>query len=114
MTPELQPLLFSHQKDWAAWLSRNHDKSPGVWLRLAKKASGIQLVSHSEALETALCHGWIDARKNTFDQDYWLQRFTPRGARSKDGGPCTMRPGPRSGDIAAAPRAIERLFRSWP
>ena len=82
MTPELQPLLFSHQKDWAAWLSRNHDKSPGVWLRLAKKASGIQLVSHSEALETALCHGWIDARKKGESETTWLEQFTPRARKS--------------------------------
>jgi uncharacterized protein YdeI (YjbR/CyaY-like superfamily) len=80
--PELVPLLFSRQKDWAAWLARNHDKSPGVWLRLAKKASGLQSVSYSEALEVALCHGWIDARKRSESETTWLQQFTPRASKS--------------------------------
>jgi uncharacterized protein YdeI (YjbR/CyaY-like superfamily) len=82
VTPALQPLLFSQKKDWAAWLVRNHDKSPGVWLRLAKKASGIPSVSYSEALEAALCHGWIDARKRSESETTWLQQFTPRATKS--------------------------------
>ena len=82
MTPALPPLLFSQKKDWAAWLVRNHDKSPGVWLRLAKKASGIPSVSYSEALEAALCHGWIDARKRSESETTWLQQFTPRATKS--------------------------------
>jgi uncharacterized protein YdeI (YjbR/CyaY-like superfamily) len=80
--PALQPLLFPHQKAWAAWLARNHDKSPGVWVRLAKKASGIPSVSYSEALEVALCHGWIDARKKSESETTWLQQFTPRATKS--------------------------------
>jgi uncharacterized protein YdeI (YjbR/CyaY-like superfamily) len=82
VSPELQPLVFPRQKDWTAWLAKNHDKSPGVWLRLAKKASGIQSVSYSEALDVALCHGWIDARKKSESESTWLQRFTPRAAKS--------------------------------
>ena len=82
VAPELLPFLFPRQKDWAAWLARNHDKSPGVWLRLAKKASGLQSVSYSEALEAALCHGWIDARKRSESETTWLQRFTPRATKS--------------------------------
>jgi uncharacterized protein YdeI (YjbR/CyaY-like superfamily) len=82
VTPALPPLLFSQKKDWAAWLVRNHDKSPGVWLRLAKKASGIPSVSYSEALEAALCHGWIDARKRSESETTWLQQFTPRATKS--------------------------------
>jgi len=82
VAPELLPFLFPRQKDWAAWLARNHDKSPGVWLRLAKKASGIQTVSYSEALDVALCHGWIDAQKKSESETTWLQRFTPRATKS--------------------------------
>ena len=82
MTPALDPLVFPRQKDWAAWLASNHDKSPGVWLRLAKKASGIQAVSYSDALDVALCHGWIDARKRSESETTWLQRFTPRTSKS--------------------------------
>ena len=82
MAPALQPLVFPRQKDWTAWLASNHDKSPGVWLRLAKKASGIQTVSYSEALDVALCHGWIDAQKKSESETTWLQRFTPRATKS--------------------------------
>ncbi|MFC5473509.1 YdeI/OmpD-associated family protein [Paraherbaspirillum soli] len=75
-------LLFDHQKSWAAWLKQNHGKSSGVWLRLAKKDSGQQSVSYGEALETALCYGWIDGQKKSDNAHYWLQRFTPRSAKS--------------------------------
>jgi uncharacterized protein YdeI (YjbR/CyaY-like superfamily) len=56
-------LLFPEQKDWAAWLARHHDTSAGVWLQIANKASGVPSVSYSEAVEVALCYGWIDARE---------------------------------------------------
>ena len=82
MPPALEPLLFSRQEEWAAWLRRNHDKSPGVWMRLAKKASGKGSVSYREALEAALCYGWIDARKKGESETTWLQKFTPRAAKS--------------------------------
>jgi uncharacterized protein YdeI (YjbR/CyaY-like superfamily) len=82
VTPAPEPLVFPHQEDWAAWLARNHDKSPGVWVRLAKKASGVQSISYGEALEVALCHGWIDARKKGESESTWLQKFTPRASKS--------------------------------
>jgi uncharacterized protein YdeI (YjbR/CyaY-like superfamily) len=74
--------LFEHQKDWAAWLKKNHAASTGLWLQVAKKASGIQSVSYDEAVETALCYGWIDGQKQSYDDQSWLQKFTPRGAKS--------------------------------
>jgi uncharacterized protein YdeI (YjbR/CyaY-like superfamily) len=77
-----QSLVFSSQKDWSAWLARNHDKSQGVWLRLAKKASSIPSVSHGEALGAALCYGWIDARKRSESETTWLEQFTPRATKS--------------------------------
>jgi uncharacterized protein YdeI (YjbR/CyaY-like superfamily) len=57
--------LFRSRNDWAAWLEKNHRKSDGLWLRLAKKASGVQSVTYAEALEVALCYGWIDGQKNS-------------------------------------------------
>lgn len=79
---DLQILPFTNKKKWTDWLSRQHDKSAGVWLKLSKKASGISSVTYEEALESALCYGWIDGQKKGFDDKYWLQKFTPRGSKS--------------------------------
>src|ERR1700758_3751571 len=75
-------LEFAHNQAWAAWLDRNHGKSSGIWVRLAKKGSAGQSVTHSEALEVALCYGWIDGQKKAESEHAWLQRFLPRSARS--------------------------------
>lgn len=78
------PILgFRSRKAWAAWLAKHHGDEGGVWVRFAKKGSGIQTVTYDEALEVALAYGWIDAQVKRFDEDYYLQRFTPRRARSK-------------------------------
>ena len=83
MTPADYPLLpFENKKKWADWLARQHDKSAGVWLKLGKRDSGISSVTYDEALEAALCYGWIDGQKKGFDDQYWLQKFTPRGKKS--------------------------------
>jgi uncharacterized protein YdeI (YjbR/CyaY-like superfamily) len=79
---ELPTLPFDSKRKWAGWLARKHDKSAGVWLQLAKKDSGIPSVTYEEALEVALCYGWIDGQKKAFDDQYWLQKFTPRGPKS--------------------------------
>jgi uncharacterized protein YdeI (YjbR/CyaY-like superfamily) len=73
---------FESQDAWAVWLEKHHGTSPGVWLRIAKKSSGIASVSYPEALEIALCYGWIDGQKRPESESTWLQRFTPRGPRS--------------------------------
>jgi uncharacterized protein YdeI (YjbR/CyaY-like superfamily) len=73
---------FEHQQSWEEWLSQNHHETTGVWLRLAKKGSKVRSLTHAEALESALCFGWIDAQKKPESADTWLQRFTPRGKRS--------------------------------
>jgi uncharacterized protein YdeI (YjbR/CyaY-like superfamily) len=79
-----QPVISFESGDaWEAWLAEHHATSPGLWLKFAKKGSGIATVSYSEALDVALCYGWIDGQKDKFDGDYWLQRFTPRRSRSK-------------------------------
>ncbi|MGA9981092.1 MAG: YdeI/OmpD-associated family protein [Candidatus Sulfotelmatobacter sp.] len=74
--------LFANRAAWDAWLEKNHRKREGLWLRLAKKGSGMQSVTHGEALELALAYGWIDGQKRPESELAWLQRFVPRGARS--------------------------------
>jgi uncharacterized protein YdeI (YjbR/CyaY-like superfamily) len=68
---------------WESWLARQHASSPGVWLKIAKKGSAATGVSYPEALEVALCYGWIDGQKGALDDEYWLQRFTPRKPGSR-------------------------------
>jgi uncharacterized protein YdeI (YjbR/CyaY-like superfamily) len=69
---------FGDPGAWESWLAEQHALSPGVWLKIAKKGSGAPGVSYPEALEVALCYGWIDGQKGTLDDEYWLQRFTRR------------------------------------
>jgi uncharacterized protein YdeI (YjbR/CyaY-like superfamily) len=78
----LPMISFEGQQEWAAWLEENHAASSGLWLRLAKKASGLSSVSYDEAVEVALCYGWIDGQKKSYDEASWLQKFTPRGPKS--------------------------------
>lgn len=75
-------LTFSTQSEWEAWLEGNGSTSLGVWLRLAKKSAEPPTVTYAQALESALCHGWIDGQKQSEDHHYWLQYFTPRTAKS--------------------------------
>jgi uncharacterized protein YdeI (YjbR/CyaY-like superfamily) len=79
---ELPTLPFESKKKWADWLAKQHDKSAGVWVKLGKKGTGIPSVTYEEALDVALCYGWIDGQKGSFDDKYWLQKFTPRGPKS--------------------------------
>jgi uncharacterized protein YdeI (YjbR/CyaY-like superfamily) len=79
---ELPVLPFESKKKWADWLAKQHNKSAGVWLKLAKKDSGIRSVTRDEALDAALCYGWIDGQGKRLDDKYWLQKFTQRGPRS--------------------------------
>ena len=81
-TTDLPTLPFATKNKWADWLARQHGKSAGGWLKLAKKDSGISSVTYDEAVEVALCYGWIDGQKKGFDDKYWLQKFTPRGTKS--------------------------------
>lgn len=81
-TQAAEPVRFQSQDAWQAWLEKNHRKPEGLWLRLAKKGSGLQSVSYGEALEIALCYGWIDGQKKAESEQAWLQRFLPRSAKS--------------------------------
>jgi uncharacterized protein YdeI (YjbR/CyaY-like superfamily) len=80
---DLPVTAFKSQQAWDAWLSSQPAQSKGLWLKLAKKSSGIASVSRQEAVDTALCHGWIDGQLDNFDDKYWLIRFTPRRSTSK-------------------------------
>ena len=81
--PKEQPLVqFAEARLWSAWLDEHHATSSGVWLRIAKKASATASVTYDEALEVALCYGWIDGQKKSYDDASWLQKFTPRGLKS--------------------------------
>lgn len=79
---ELPIQLFSQPAAWADWLASNHITAAGIWLQLAKKDSGIASVSYVEALDVALCYGWIDGHKRGLDAQFWLQKFSPRGSSS--------------------------------
>jgi uncharacterized protein YdeI (YjbR/CyaY-like superfamily) len=80
--PALPTLSFRGADAFAEWLADHHASSPGVWLKLAKKNAGVPSVSYAEAVEVALSWGWIDGQKQAHDERHWLQKFTPRGARS--------------------------------
>ena len=79
---DLPILRFDDQQAWERWLEAEHASSRGVWLRTAKKAAAVRTVSHAEALDSALCFGWIDGQRLPEDETFFLQRFTPRRPRS--------------------------------
>jgi len=80
---ELPVLLFAAPEELEAWLERNHASSEGVWLKIAKKGVEPPSVTYAEALELALCFGWIDSQKRGHDERHFLQRFTPRRPRGR-------------------------------
>jgi uncharacterized protein YdeI (YjbR/CyaY-like superfamily) len=83
MTDELPIVLFTTPAELEAWMEKDGAGSDGVWLQIAKKGSGVESVSYAEALEVALCFGWIDSQKRGFDERRFLQRFTPRRPRGR-------------------------------
>jgi uncharacterized protein YdeI (YjbR/CyaY-like superfamily) len=83
MPDDLPIVLFATPADLEAWLEESHASSEGIWLKIAKKGSGVESVTYAEALELALCFGWIDSQKKGFDEKHFLQRFTPRRPRGK-------------------------------
>jgi uncharacterized protein YdeI (YjbR/CyaY-like superfamily) len=80
---DLPTLSFRTPAEWETWLLANHSRSPGIWMRIATKDSGTASPSYGEALDVALCYGWIDGQKAAGDGASWLQRFTPRRPRSR-------------------------------
>ncbi|WP_327696072.1 YdeI/OmpD-associated family protein [Streptomyces sp. NBC_00459] len=83
MTQDLETIAFPSAEAFEAWLGENHAVSPGIWLKLRKKGPGIVALNYAQALDVALCYGWIDGQKAALDDQFWLQRFTPRRPRSK-------------------------------
>ena len=76
-------LAFASAAEWEAWLDAEHAAADGVWVKFAKKGSGVATVVYAEALDVALCYGWIDSQVASHDERFYLQKFTPRRARSK-------------------------------
>jgi uncharacterized protein YdeI (YjbR/CyaY-like superfamily) len=82
--PEDLPVVeLPSPEAWERWLEQHHADARGVWLKFAKKGTGVTTVTYAEALDVALCFGWIDGQVRRFDEVYYLQRFTPRTKRSK-------------------------------
>jgi uncharacterized protein YdeI (YjbR/CyaY-like superfamily) len=79
---DLPVLSFENQRAFEAWLSKNHATARGVWIRMAKAKTGIASINYSQALEIALCWGWIDGQSRRIDDAWFVQKFTPRGRRS--------------------------------
>ena len=75
-------LIFKTAKEWEKWMAKNYASSKGIWLRFYKKASGIPSLTYPEAVEVSLCYGWIDGQANKYDENSYLQRFTPRRPKS--------------------------------
>jgi uncharacterized protein YdeI (YjbR/CyaY-like superfamily) len=82
MTPQPDPRRFATQRAFETWLRKNHASSDGVWLLIAKPGADKPTITYPEAVEVALCYGWIDGPKKSIDTHHWLQRFTPRRVRS--------------------------------
>jgi uncharacterized protein YdeI (YjbR/CyaY-like superfamily) len=80
---DLPVIGFEDRAGWESWLDEHHATAAGAWLKIAKKGAGECTVSYAEALDVALCYGWIDGQKGGLDEEFWLQRFTPRGRRSR-------------------------------
>ncbi|MEV4416764.1 YdeI/OmpD-associated family protein [Catellatospora sp. NPDC049609] len=83
MAAEIPTLSFASADEFEQWLAAQPAGSPGVWLKLARKLPGVVALDYPQALDVALCHGWIDGQKTGLDGTHWLQKFTPRRARSR-------------------------------
>src|SRR5512138_1653141 len=79
---EIPVLTFADAAEWEKWLSTHYDLQTGIWLKTAKKGSGITTVVYADALEVALCYGWIDGQSKSVDETYYMQKFTPRRKKS--------------------------------
>ncbi|MFH8259759.1 YdeI family protein [Streptomyces roseolus] len=76
-------MAFDSAEAFEAWLAEHHAVRPGIWLKIRKKAPGVVALDYAQALDVALCYGWIDGQKAKFDEEWWLQRFTPRTRTSR-------------------------------
>lgn len=83
MAGDMEIVSFESAEAFETWLGDQHATSAGIWLKLRKKGAGIVALDYAQALDVALCYGWIDGQKGKFDDQHWLQRFTPRKPNSK-------------------------------
>jgi uncharacterized protein YdeI (YjbR/CyaY-like superfamily) len=81
-TDDLETISFQDAAEWEAWLADHHDRAAGVWLKVAKKSSGLASVTVADALDAALCYGWIDSHRKGLDERHFLQKYSPRRPRS--------------------------------
>jgi uncharacterized protein YdeI (YjbR/CyaY-like superfamily) len=79
---DLPMLEFKDQQAFEVWITKHHPESHGVWIRMYKKASGIPSITYAEAVEVALCYGWIDSQMKSYDESSYIQKFTPRKSKS--------------------------------
>jgi uncharacterized protein YdeI (YjbR/CyaY-like superfamily) len=79
---DLPMLTFTAAKEFTSWLAKHHKASQGIWIRLFKIKSGVPTITYAEALDVALCYGWIDGQKKSYDAESWIQKFTPRRSKS--------------------------------
>lgn len=113
MPTDRQPILaFASAAAWEGWLAEHHGDSDGIWLKIAKKGSGIPSVSYDEAVDAALCYGWIDGQKGSLDDDHWLQRFAPRKRASKWSRINTQRAGALIGAGRMRPAGLREVERA--
>ena len=80
--PDLPILTFSSTEDFTSWMAKHHKESSGIWIRLFKIKSKVPTITYAAALDVALCYGWIDGQKKSYDTESWLQKFTPRRRKS--------------------------------
>ncbi|WP_353185933.1 YdeI/OmpD-associated family protein [Parapedobacter lycopersici] len=78
----ISTIEFETAEAFETWLEKHHDKSNGLWMKIFKKDSGNKTINYAEALDMALCYGWIDGQKQAYDEQAWLQKFCPRRAKS--------------------------------
>ncbi|GAB3784598.1 YdeI/OmpD-associated family protein [Dyella agri] len=81
--PEAQQRQFQSAQEFRSWLATEHAQADGLLLRIFKKDSGVESITYAEALDQALCFGWVDGQKLPLDADSWIQKFTPRGPKSR-------------------------------
>ena len=81
-TPKPEILFFKTSREFEKWLKKNHGTHIGMWLRFFKKDTGVKAITYEEAINEALCYGWIDGQANKYDEQSWLQKFTPRRPKS--------------------------------
>ena len=112
MAADVTPYRFATPGELRSWLRANEDRSPGIWLVMAKKGSPMATITYQEALLVALAHGWIDGLARRLDDESYLQRFTPRRPKSNWSAPNRMRVQAMIADGTMSPRGLAEVDRA--